>query len=167
MSGTAQKVSGPTFALGRLADLTIVSTTQQFPLGKKVEDQLGNVYRYVQNIAADTLALADGQVVYLADDGEWIVTRDFTGGSAVGGRVVGVAISTVAYGSYGWIQTAGIHDAVYTDGGVAAGDYLVGHSVDGEADTMADGEEEQVFGQALADDTATGQETCPALLYGN
>jgi hypothetical protein len=60
----------------------------------------------------------------------------------------------------GWTTTNGRADGtafLKTDGGVVKGDSLVadgGASPDGVADTAADGEEEGVFGQAWADDTA-------------
>jgi len=67
---------------------------------------------------------------------------------------VGVFQNAVTAGNYGWILVNG-YGEVRTDGGVAAGDYLVPHSADHEADTMADGEEEQVFAFALEADTTT------------
>ena len=53
---------------------------------------------------------------------------------------------------YGFIQVNGVA-TVQTDGSVSEGDYVVSHTVDGECSTMADGEEEQVIGIALADDS--------------
>ena len=73
----------------------------------------------------------------------------------------GVAIGTITDGSYGWIQVAGVHTAVKTDGGVIAGDALVPHaSVDGTADTATSASTvvitaAQVFGYALATDGGT------------
>ena len=54
---------------------------------------------------------------------------------------------------------------VFTDGSVAKGDCLVAHDTDGEADTMADGEEEQVFAVALEADHGTTEE-CGCILRG-
>jgi hypothetical protein len=161
MAGTRERVTGFPQALGREAELGVSSTTQQFPLGALCMDQKGNIYRYVINNLSDNVAIADGTCVYGTTT--WgSVSPDFTGGNGITTNVVGVGIVAIAAGSYGWIQVSGYHDAVKTDGAVAAADFLVGHSVNGEADTMADGEEEQVFGQALAADTGTEPHSCPA-----
>lgn len=143
--------------------LTASHTTAKATLGALHQSDDGNIYRYVQNILADSIAIADGKVVYpTATHG--VVSCDYTGGSGLTAKVVGVGISAIAAGSYGWILVNGYHDAVWTDAGVAASEALVGHTVDGEADTMADGEEELVFGYALAADTTTDQHTVPALV---
>lgn len=144
--------------------LTSSSTSQQHDLGTVVWDNVGNAFRYVQNVLADGIAVADGTCVY--GTATWgVVSPDFAAGSGITTHVVGVGIAAIAAGSYGWVQVSGYHDKVKTDGGVAAADFLVGHSVDGEADTMADGEEEQVFGQALAADTATEPHSCAAHIH--
>lgn len=152
--------------------LTEVHSSREFPLGALAMDTMGNLYRYVQNIAADGIDLDYGKVCYLADTSDWIVTADYTGGSSVSAKVVGVGISAITAGSYGWIQVSGIHEEVWTDGGVSAGEALIGHTADGEADTMAAGEEHLVFGWALATDFAAigsnkapqGQDICPAYI---
>jgi len=143
--------------------LTTSSTTKQHDIGTVVWDNAGNAFRYVQNILADSIAIADGTVVYPTIT-HGVVSPDFASGSGLTTNVVGVGISAIAAGSYGWVQVSGYHDKVKTDAGVSAADFLVGHSVDGEADTMADGEEEQVFGQALTADTATEPHSCAAVL---
>ncbi len=146
------------------AQLEDSHTAAQYTLGLLASDQKGNVFRYVQNILADSIAVADGTCVYFtATDG--VVTPDFTGGSGVSSKVAGVGIGAIAAGSYGWVQVSGYHDAVLTDGGVAANDALVGHTVDGEADTMAAGEEHLVFGFAMATDSGS-PESAPAQLTG-
>lgn len=161
MAGTRERITGWPQGLGREAELTLSDTAAKFPVGILCMDQKGNIYRYVQNIAADSIAIADGTCVY-GTTTPGVVSPDFSGGNGITTNVVGVGISAIAAGSYGWIQVSGYHDAVKTDAGVGAGEFLVGHSVDGEADTMADGEEEQVFGQALAADTGTEPHSCPA-----
>lgn len=161
MSGTRERITGWPQGLGREAELSVSDTAAKFPLGILAMDQKGNIFRYVQNIAADSIAIADGTCVYPTTT-SGVVSPDFTGGNGVTGKVVGVGIGAIAAGSYGWIQVSGYHDAVKTDAGVGAGDALIGHTVDGEADTMADGEEEFVFGFALAADTTTEPHSCPA-----
>ena len=163
--GSREKVTGWVQGLGRQAELSVSDTAEQFPIGELCKDQLGNIYRYVQNIAADNIAIADGTCVYPTLN--WgVVSPDFTGGSGLTSKVCGVGIVAIAAGSYGWVQVAGYHDKVKTDAGVAASDPLVGHSVDGEADTMVHGEEHLVFGFALAADTGTEPHACKAILTG-
>lgn len=163
MAGTVERITGWVEGLGREAHLTLSDTSAKFNIGELAKDQLGNIYRYVQNIAADSIAIADGTCVYPTTT-IGVVSPDFTGGNGLTGRVVGVGIGAIAAGSFGWVQVSGIHPAVKTDAGVSAGDALVGHTVDGEADTMADGEEEFVFGFALTADTATEPHSSQAML---
>lgn len=157
----AQKISGWTDLISE-GGLTASGTTKKHNLGELVKDDEGNIYRYVQNIAADSVAIADGTCVYLRDADDWIVTPDISNGLTA--LVEGVGIGAIAAGSYGWILVSGFHDAVKTDNGVAAKDPLVGHSTDGEADTMAAGEEGIVFGIATSADTATEPHTCSAVI---
>lgn len=143
-------------------DVTSSSTSKEHDLGTVAWDNAGNAFRYVQNNTADGIAIADGTCVYPTAS-EGVVSPDYTGGNGVGALVVGVGVGDIPAGSYGWIQVSGYHDAVNTDGGVVAGDKLIGHTVDGQADTMAAGEEHLVFGVALTDDTAGN--TVPAQIF--
>jgi len=134
-------------------NVTVVDTAAKYVLGVIWFDfSTGKAYRYVEGDAALTNdALAAKEVVCYIDDG-WEVTNDYSNGLGGGGvAVAGVAISAIGEGEFGWIQVSGQCD-VFTDGGVAAGDPLVAHDTDGEADTMGDGEEEQVIGAAIEDD---------------
>jgi len=143
--------------------LTSSSTSKQADLGSVIWDNVGNAYRYVQNIAADAIAIADGTCVYQTVT--WgVVTPDIAGGSGLGDIVVGVGVGAIAAGSYGYVQVSGYHDKVKTDGTMAAGNFMMGSATDGEAIVMANGEEEAVFGQALAADTTTEPHSCPAIL---
>lgn len=133
------------------------SSTQLATLGSLFTDNNGNLYRYVLLSATSACAATQGSVAAIADAtaNAWDVTVDVSEqiGTATG-RAVGVFQNSVTAGNYGWILVNG-YGEVRTDGGVAAGDYLVPHSADHEADTMADGEEEQVFAMALEADTTT------------
>lgn len=121
------------------------------------DDSNGKVYRYV---LAEDAALAVGDVVEFSDASAYEVTND-RNGSTIGHVVAGVAIGTITDAYYGWIQVSGVHTAVKTDGGVAAGDALIPHAtVDGQADTAAQGSTvtvtaAQTFGYALATDAGT------------
>jgi hypothetical protein len=136
-------------------------------LGSLATDNSGNIYRYVLLSATSACAATAGSVAVMSDAtaNSWDVTVDVSEqiGTATG-RAVGVFQNAVTAGYYGWVLVSG-YGTVRTDNGVAAGDFLVPHSADHEADTMADGEEEQVFAQALTADTATEPHSCTAHIY--
>lgn len=106
-------------------------------------------FRYVQ--FKDAVTYIKGHVCNPESATGTTVTNDRDGGISAATITWGIACRAMTEDYYGYIQVTG-KAVVQTDGGVAAGEYLVAHTVDGECDTMADGEEEQVFGIALADD---------------
>lgn len=130
------------------------------------KDRYG-IFRY---FLAEDANIVDGNVLLFgAADGSK-GTIDFAGGAGIGTKVLGVAVGSVTDGQYGFALVYGYHDAIKTNGDddIAAGDYLVADTAipnDGTCDTMADGEEEQVFGYALAADvdasnTVAGHVNC-------
>jgi hypothetical protein len=141
---------------GALTD-TYTSTTK---VGVAADGDLqwrdGKLYKFVNIVDQD---VAVNEVLYPAsiDGVDW--TSDYTGGSGVTIKVGAVALGTVdiSAASYAWVQVcqAGTVGTVRTDDSVAAGDPVIGHSVDGECDTMAAGEEHLVFGFANAGDSGT------------
>lgn len=149
-------------SIGQNIEFGSFGTTQYHPLGYRVQVG-GKTYRYAYNAGADTLAA--GEVV------GWYKTTPVYGhitgtvatfmDNGTAGLGVGVALSAAPAANFCWIQTQGVGEqALTTDGGVAQGDGLVvngGTSPDGTVDTMADGEEELVFGWALAADSSTTQ----------
>lgn len=141
MAGTIS----PEFGVTTVDDIAGVGNTFNAPDGK--------VFKYVKFVDQDVV-LAD--VVYPASTDGSSVTTDYTGGSGLSAKVCGVSIQAVdiSAAAYGWIQIAGVV-STSGDGSVAAGEAVIGHSTDGEADTMADGEEELVFGFALAADSGS------------
>ena len=109
-------------------------------------------FRYVQFL--DAVTYIKGHVVTAANAAGTAVTNDRSGGSAVYvTRAAGVALRAMTENYYGYIQVTG-RAVVQTDDGVAAGESLVAHTVDGECDTMAAGEEHLVFGFTLAADAS-------------
>lgn len=94
------------------------------------------------------------------------VTNDVAGGSAIGtagdaavsqlavGVMQNTAGSVPAQNEYGFVVKEG-QVYVKSDDGISQMHRLVADAVDGGVDTMADGEEEQVIGVALADDNDT------------
>lgn len=116
--------------------------------------------RYVKFL--DAVTYVAGHVCVAASATAWSVTNDVAGGSAlgtasdaaVGQRAVGIALRAMTQNYHGFVVVQG-RCAVFTDDGVSQMHHLVPHNADGTADTMADGEEEQVFGYALADDNDT------------
>ena len=136
--------------------------TAVYELGTVVTDSYGNRFAYFQVVDGPTTA-GDGTgcskgACMLAGAATWgIVSCDYSGGSALGTKVLGIALGDVTTDYHGWFQISGFCDYVRSDGSVAAGEYMVADTAGGtdeEADTMADGEEEQVFGMSLVADGA-------------
>jgi hypothetical protein len=132
---------------------TVNDAAATFVVGQ-ILDYQGNLYRYVQFV--DAVAYAAGHVVCWANTTRTAVTNDFAGGSRVGSRAAGIALGVMTQNYYGFILVQGYYATVYGDGSVAAGDRVVAEiagPTDGTADTMAAGEEAEVFGEALEADT--------------
>lgn len=124
----------------------------------------GRGYRYYYNGGADSTVVGDVAAVrgttfgYVSTtSGEGIINA-----AATCAYAAGVAQAVIPNGYCGWFQTSGpgrVAIAV-TDGSVAAGDGLVidgGATPAGAVDTMAAGEEAQVFGYAITADSGTTQ----------
>lgn len=132
------------------ANVDTASADPRFTLGA-VYWKDGKAYRYVQFL--DAVAYIAGHVLTWANATGTAVTNDRAGGSAVGStQAVGVATRVHTENHYGFMQVSGVNADVQTDTGVSAGESLVAHTVDGQSDTMAAGEEHLVFATALADD---------------
>ena len=142
------------------------SAPGRYRLGQLIIDpQTGRHFRYIKQVGATTSAV--GEVAAAASSGTYgEVSR--TAATSVVNAVSTVAVprgvfqSVLATNKYGFIQSIGdgrVALAV-TDGNVAAGDPLVidgGATCVGAVDTMADGEEESVFGDAMTADSGTTQ----------
>lgn len=116
-------------------------------------------YRYYQFL--DAVTYVAGHVLTLANAATYGVTNDVAAGSSVGKKPMGVATRVHTQNYFGFAQVGGLGAyALLTDGGVAAGHYLVADvagGIDGGVDSMAAGEEHEVFGFALAADVSTAQ----------
>ena len=146
------------------ASPTTTSSTDDHGVGNVFESKDGKKYKWVEVVDVD---LAVGYVVCPASTDGTKVTADVSGGSQLALRGIGVALGTVDISDkkYAFIQVAGVVD-VFAPGDVAAGQALVADdTTNGIVDTMADGEEEQVFGWALEDDSGSPV-TCACLLVG-
>ena len=145
---------------------SVVDSTPRYNVGQKVFDTAtGRWFAYIKQVGATTSAV--GEIAAGASSGTYgEVSR--TAASSLVNAVSTVALprgvfqSILATNKYGFIQTIGdgrVTLAV-TDGNVAAGDPLVidgGATCVGAVDTMADGEEESVFGVAMTADSGTTQ----------
>jgi len=141
--------------------LTAIHGSAMTKVGVLHQDDSGNIYRYVKNAAASA-TLANGNVVCPTTT-QWEITVDYS--DAVTKKAAGIAISALTVSTFGWILVDGKHSAVWTDAGVAAGDGLVAHSVDGEADSLVTTTENHlVFGFAETADTTTDQHTVAAII---
>ena len=148
------------------ASPTTTSATDTHGVGNIFDSPDGKKYKWVK--IADSVDLLTGYVLTPASTDGTEFTPDVSGGSQKALRGVGIALGAVDVSEtpYCFMQIAGVA-TVFTDGSVAAGEAVVADSgADGRADTMADGEEEQVFGFALADDSGSPT-TAPVYLLGN
>jgi len=148
--------------------LTYYGATTLHVLGSLLYDEeAAKVYRYCRVAAAATNnALAAGECTCADTGGIYYVNNDMAGGTGLGTIPMGVAISAIPENYYGWIQVGGIAAVTITDAGVAAGDFIVNNTgEDGGCDTMADGEEEQVFGIVVADDVGDAADVLLRGLY--
>ena len=146
------------------ASPTTTSATDDHGVGNVFESKDGKKYKWGEFVDVD---LAVGYVVCPASTDGTKVTADRADGSQIALRGIGVALGTVDISEkkYAFIQVAGVAD-VYSDGSVAAGEAVVADdTTNGIADTMADGEEEQVFGWALEADSGAPV-TCACWLVG-
>ncbi len=144
----------------------------QIPLGSEIDYQ-HPTYGWMRLVFVkflDAVPYANGHLCVLADaTGLFYVTNDISGGTAIGTAgdaaasqiAMGVCIHTTsvtanipAQNDFGYIMKRGTHP-VKSDDGISQCHRLVADAVDGGVDTMADGEEEQVIGVALADDNDT------------
>lgn len=131
------------------------STTASIDAGTRW-DAGAKSYRYVQ---VEDAALAANDVVTFSDTTGTEVTKDRAGGASIGNfAVAGVALATVADGSYGVIQTAGVATMKVAAGtAITAGNALVASSTDGcvAAASATTSSVQAPFAVALAADTAT------------
>lgn len=126
------------------------------------------VFKYVQ--AASDTTVADGTplLYQTADTSRQTVTVDLT--DALTNNVAGVGIGAITASYYGWIQVAGYHDAVITNGDddIAANDAIIYGAADGVVDSVGAGTAptNAVLGFAVAADvdaanTVAVNLTCP------
>jgi len=112
-----------------------------------------NKYRYVQ--FKDAVTYAAGQSCTWANATATAVTNDRSGGSSIGNQCAGVALLAVTQNYYGFVQTAGYHSALVTNGDddIAAGvPLVVATGTDGACDSAADPNPSLYFADALAAD---------------
>ena len=146
-------------------DITEVDSSAMYPLGqefyapatsqasvttsKPPANSGPRVWVYVFNDEGST-AFAAGTVV-MRDAGTATYDGVVTDGLVACHRLLGVAQHAIAAGSYGWILKRGIGEVQAGDtGDDQANDPLVS-AANGQADVMADGEEEGVFAFSTED----------------
>lgn len=123
-------------------------------------------YKYVQLDSSAANAAAAGTVLTYKNGYGYVVTDDISASKQ--NFVAGVAIGTIAKGSYGWIKIWGYYSAVKTNGDddISKGDALiVDSSTDGTCDSVAAGTAptHKILGIAAADDV-DGSNTVAALI---
>lgn len=124
---------------------TKIDTSQKHPLGSKVEDQDGRVFKYVKYNSGDgDVDGVAGQLVVGLDsafpDNE--VTMDYSSATipAVGATPEGFLQAALTHETFGWVQTYGDNmESMLTDNGINQGDRLMKHATtDGGVDTHDD-----------------------------
>ena len=141
-------------------DLDRIYTKQTHPLGAKVEDQAGRVYKFVKYNDGDNDV--DGVAGYLAVglDSAYPAhecTCDFASSTvpAMTDLIEGFLQAALTNGTYGWAQVWGPNrKPLLTDGNVAQGNDLMRHSTNGSV-IVHDNTASKVVGVALEADTDT------------
>jgi hypothetical protein len=141
---------------GALTDTYTSTTSQGIADWGEMKWVDGKLYKFVEIVDQD---VAVNEVLYPANTTGTNFTSDASGGSGLTAMVGAVALGTVdiSAASYAWVQVCqpGTFGTVRSDGSVAAGEAIIGHTVDGEADTFAAGEEHLVFAYALEADSGS------------
>ena len=138
---------------GTATAFTRFTSAAEYGLGEERTTKDGKTYRYVQ--FKDAVTYVAGHVCTPANTSWTAVTNDVAGGSSVAATTFGgIALAAVTQNYYGWVQIGGVATVV-GDGSVAADEAVVVHSTDGQADTMAAGEEHLIFGRALEADSGS------------
>lgn len=123
--------------------LTADHSTQKEKLGtlRVVHDETYGmlVYRYVK-IASTSAAVANGTFVF-QDDAYGRQGTTVVADATSRNLPLGVGIGTITAGNYGWLQVAGYHSAVKTNGDddIAAGDTIIASASNGVVDSVTAG----------------------------
>ena len=151
-------------------DITEVDSSPMYPLGqefyspatsqasvttsKPAANTGPRVWVYVFNDEAST-AFAQGTIVMRDEDTATYDGIATTGATIPAIRLLGGAQHAVAAGSYGWILKRGV-GKVLCNGSVSAHTAICTSSTAQQAVDYAAGEEEGIFGFAIADDAGAG-----------
>lgn len=142
-------------------DLDKIYADQEFPLGAKVEDQLGRVFKFIKyNDGDGTVTPTAGYLAIALDSAypphEATCDYDSSTIAAIANLIEGFVQAALTDGSYGWVQVWGPNrQSILTDGDVAQGELLMKHATtDGGVDTH-DNTAQKVVGVALEADTST------------
>jgi len=122
-----------------------IYTTQEFPLGAKVEDQDGRVFKFVKYYAGTDVVVGVAGRLAIALDSAYednAVTMDYSGAglTAIPAKPEGFLQAAFTDLTFGWVQTFGDNmESMLTDGSVAQGERLMKHATtDGGIDTHDD-----------------------------
>lgn len=133
-------------------DLDRVDTTQQHPLGMKVRDNEGGVWRYCKASAAVTLGFCC-LLTHAAD--AWTAAMiNLTTSATARGSLVGFPCMTLAINEYGWFQVGGPCDNIRVLASAVARVRLNTTATDGALDDDGTASSEEVVGVTI--DTTNG-----------
>lgn len=140
------------------ADVTTTTTTEEFKLGTRLETDDGGVFVYAHALGAITA----NDVVLL--DETWEADQLDTTNSATGfGQQVGVSRATFADNDYGWIQIAGVNDAINCGTGCVQNVAINSTATAGRIDDDATVGAEVITGLVITTTEVTGN-TAPGYL---
>lgn len=144
-------------------NVEIGSKDDKWTLGRLYTYQ-GDLWRCVKYL--DGVTYKAGQALSWADATLAYVTNDRSGGSAIGTETnpAGLCPRVMTQNYKGFMRVSGL-GLCEGDGSVAAGEAVVLHSADGQADTMAAGEEHQVFGVAQDADSTSNDPLGTSALF--
>lgn len=118
-------------------DLDKIYTTQEFPLGAKVEDQCGRVFKFVKYNDGDNDVVGVAGYLAVGLDSAYPaheVTCDFASATvpAMTATESGFLQAALTNGTFGFVQTWGpSRKAMLTDENVDQGERLMRHSTNG------------------------------------
>lgn len=143
-------------------DLDRIYSKQTHPLGAKVEDQCGRVFKFVKYNQGDNAVAGVAGYLAVGLDSAYPaheVTCDFASSTipALGATESGFLQAALTNGKYGWVQTYGLNrKAMLTDQNVDQGERLMRHSTNG-AVIQHDNTAAKVVGVALEADAVAVQ----------
>ena len=155
------------FALGNESDLTIPTSTQQYPLGtiyECMDSTTGTIKKYMYVYGGSGITVALPYMISYTSTAAQEIKAITPATFADPGKIICVAPATIASTYYGWVQIQG-HCEAAVAASITAGYYL---SVENSATTFTSDETTTASNEtcAVAIDATTGAATVTIYLNG-